>query len=216
MYYKLIMGNNTAYSSTDLITNHRIYSDYLRLGLDDGWGRQDKLENFTLLIKIADFTGTSIKGSTILDVGCGTGDLVSYLSDKQIKEYTGIDVFAPAIEKAQEKFPQNKFITGDFLKYNFRNKFDFVFCSGALTTNLKTDNYEVLKSWIPKMWQVSKKGVVFNFLFADDSESSDLFYFDQNRVLEICRTQIPDAKIATITTSAGMGNFFHEMHVFLY
>lgn len=210
------MTYRTTYSPQDQIINHRIYSGFLQLGIDDGWGTQDKKENFSLMMKITDYAQHPIKGATILDIGCGTGDLVSYLSNGQIKSYTGIDVFEPAIEKARQKFPFNKFIVGDFLSFNFKKQFDFVFCSGALTTNLDTDNYEVLSSWIPKMWQLAKRGVVFNFLFANNAKNTDLFFYDPDRVLTICKTTIPEAKIETITTSAGMGNAFHEMHVFLF
>lgn len=207
---------NLTYSSTDLINNHRIYSDYLQLGIDDGWGKLDKLENFDLLMKIADFADTPIQGATILDAGCGTGDLVLYLSNKQIKKYTGIDVFEPAIEKAREKFPRQTFIADDFLKHTFREKFDFVFCSGALTTPLDTNNYAILASWIPKMWQLSRKGVVFNFLIDNGQKTTDLFLYNTDRVLALCKTQVPEANIKTITTSAGMGSMFQEMHVYLY
>lgn len=210
------MADHTSYSPQDMITNHRIYSDYLQLGIDDGWGIQDKKENFHLMMKITDFTKMPIQEATILDVGCGTGDLVQFLSNKQSTDYVGIDIFEPAIEKARQKFPQYTFIADDFLKYTFQQKFDFVFCSGALTTRLDTDNYAILNSWIPKMWQLAKRGVVFNFLFADDAKSSDLFFYDPDRVITICKAKIPEAKIETITTSAGMGNAFHEIHVFLY
>lgn len=209
------MGNHIAYSQTDLIINHRIYSDYLQLGIDDGWSSNDKQDNFKLMMEITKYTNTPITKATILDVGCGTGDFVAYLSNKKIKEYVGIDIFGPAIEKARQKFPQHTFIYDDFLKYNFRKKFDFVFCSGALTTNLETDNYEMLESWIWKMWRLAQKGVVFNFLTADDQKSGDLFFYEPARVIEICKKQAPQAKIETITTSAGMGNIFQELHVFL-
>lgn len=210
------MGNYTTYSPQDQITNHRIYSGFLQLGIEDGWGRHDKLENFHLMMKISEFTKTPLNDSTILDVGCGTGDLVATLSEKRIKDYVGIDIFQPAVEKARQKYPQYKFIMDDFLKHTFRRKFDFVMCSGAMTTRLDTDNYDIITSWIPKMWQLAKRGVVFNFLIANNSESSDLFFYDPNRVLEICRAYIPEARIETLTTSAGMGNSFHEMHVYLY
>lgn len=210
------MRNQLTYSSTDLINNHRIYSDYLQLGIDDGWGKEDKLENFKVMLEITQLTNYPIKGSTILDVGCGTGDLVSYLSTKEIKEYTGIDVFEPAIEKARQKFPDETFIADDFLHYNFKKQFDFIFCSGALTTNLDTDNYKIITFWILKMWQLAKRGVVFNFLTAENQKSNDLFFYEPDRVFNICQNQIPQAKIETVTTSAGMGNNFQEIHVFLF
>lgn len=207
--------NITKYSNQDLLINHRAYNLFSQIGMNDGWTHQDKWENFAIFMDISRLTHTPFKGSNILDVGCGTGDLVKFLSDKEIKDYVGVDVFEPAIEKAKDRFPDKKFIAGDFLKLHFRKKFDFVYCSGALTTHLDTNNYDVIKSWIPKMWDLAKKGVVFNFLM-EDNNTDILFYYDPKKVLEICETYMPQARIHTVTTDAGSGDGSKEMHVFLY
>lgn len=205
-----------SYSPQDMINNHRIYSLYLQIGVDDGWDKKDKWENFTILTKITKLTRTSLQGSTILDVGCGTGDMVQFLSDKGIKEYVGVDIFTPAIQKASRKFSGYTFIAGDFLKLSFRKKFDFVFCSGALTTPLEIDNYEIIIPWILKMWKIAKKGVAFNFLIDNKACKDTLFLYNPKRVIEICKEYIPEANLQTITTGAGSSNTLQEMHVFLF
>lgn len=204
------------YSIQDMIINHRIYSFYLQLGLDDGWDKNDKWENFSIFTKISNLTGTALKDATILDVGCGTGDMAQFLSDKNIKEYMGVDIFEPAIEKAKERFPNHTFIAGDFLTLSIKKKFDFVFCSGAMTTKLDSDNYEIIKPWIMKMWRIAKKGVAFNFLLDNNLPDDILFLYNPNRVLEICRQSVPKANLQSITTDAGSGNRLQEMHVFLF
>ena len=204
------------YTSSDEIKNSRIYNEFLQIGFDDGWSRNDKWDNFTMLMDICRFTDTPIQGTTVLDVGCGTGDLVQFLANKDIKDYVGIDIFEPAVAKAREKFPDAKFIVKDFLTYRFRKRFDFVFCSGALTTNLESNNYDMITSAIGKMWHLAEKGVSFNFLFGDSSGGNTLFLYDPVRVIAICQTQAPEATIATITTSAGFGKEIQEMHVFLF
>ena len=216
MYYtKYMTKKNITYSPQDKINNSRIYTQFLQIGLDDGWGRKDKQENFELLMKIFTFTNTPISGSTLLDVGCGTGDFVQFLSDKKVKEYVGVDIFEQAIEKAKDKFPEYTFTHGDFLKLDFK-KFDFVVCSGALTTELDTDNYEIVQSWIPKMWHIAKKGVAFNFLIEDYSDVTNLFLYEPAFILSVCNDLFPKPKIKTITTPAGGDNRLQEMHVFLY
>ena len=47
---------------------------------------------------------------TIIDYGCGNGDLINYLDEKIIKKYTGYDVSADCIKVAKEKFSKNKFL----------------------------------------------------------------------------------------------------------
>ncbi len=204
------------YTYSDEIRNSRIYNEFLQIGFDDGWSRNDKWDNFRMLMDICRFTDTPIQGTTVLDVGCGTGDLVQFLADKNIKEYVGIDIFEPAVAKAREKFPDEKFIVKDFLRHRFRKKFDFVFCSGALTTNLASNNYDMITLAIRKMWRLAKKGVGFNFLMGEGSGGNTLFLYDPARVIATCKALAPQAKIATITTSAGSGKEIQEMHVFLF
>lgn len=88
------MGKQSnGYTSLDIIHNFRIYSRFLQMGLDDGWSRRDKLENFELLMKISELSNKPLKNATILDIGCGTGDLCQYIYSQHIKEYVGIDIF---------------------------------------------------------------------------------------------------------------------------
>lgn len=204
------------YTSQDMIYNFRIYSRFMQMGLDDGWGKRDKTENFEIMMQIADYTGIPIQDTTILDVGCGTADLSEFLYRKNIKEYVGIDIFTPAIEKAREKYPNINLIDDDFLIHHFRRKFDYVFCSGALSTNLDTDNYQLITKWIPKMWKLSKYGVVFNFLLENPVTADFLFLYNPEKIVSICESLTPAATVHTITTDAGSGDGMQEMHVFLY
>ena len=110
-----------------------------------------------------------------------------------------------------------KFITGDFLETDFK-KFNFVFSSGSLTTKLNTNNYEVLKAWIKKMWEVSNIGVAFNLLLEEypGQKTTGLFVYDRRKVLEICALSLPEAQMKTVITPAGSEDHTEEMHVFLF
>jgi SAM-dependent methyltransferase len=204
------------YSSGDIDKNAGIYGSFLTADLDDGWSFKDKQENFEILAKIFEYTVTLPSQSSVLDAGCGTGDLAGFLETLQIKNYLGIDIFLPAVEKAARKYPDKKFKVGDFLMMP-EQKFDFVVCSGALTTNLDSDNYLVLETWIKKMWRMARKGIVFNVLmerFPGDNTRS-LFTYDRIRVLEITAKVSPKAKMKIETTDAGSGDGTQELHVFL-
>lgn len=205
------------YSPEDIHINNGIYDAFLNASLDDGWNYKDKIENFEYLVKIENYTGYPLKDSTILDVGCGTGDLWDFLQKYEFKNYTGIDIFHPALSKAKRKYPSGHFLLGDFLFHSFDSEFDYVFSSGAMTTNLESDNYRIIREWIPKMWSLAKKGVAFNFLMEqfEGHNFGNLYLYNADKVLEIIKEELPEAKIHTIITPAGAGDTLDEMHVYL-
>ena len=59
------------------------------------------------------------RGSQVLDVGCGTGDLSIELFENTAAKVTGIDFCAPMLKLAQTKAPTLQFIEGDALKLPF-------------------------------------------------------------------------------------------------
>lgn len=206
-----------SYSIQDIKKNNSLYKTFLELSVDDGWSYDDKIENFQIMTNIAEYTKTPLSNHTLLDVGCGTGDLYEYLLQYENVLYTGIDIFEPGIKKAQMKFPEGDFLEGDFLKLEDKS-FDFVFSSGALTTKLHTDNYEVLFSWVKRMWEIARIGVVFNVLLEryPGDYSYNLFVYNRQKVLELTAQAASKAKMKVITTDAGSGDGTEEMHIFLY
>lgn len=71
------------------------------------------------------------KNETILDIGCGTGDLtkqIAELSEKVI----GIDNSSQMIQTAQRKYPEISFIQADAKDYQLDNKFDAIFSNAVL------------------------------------------------------------------------------------
>ena len=63
------------------------------------------------------------KNWSVLELGCGSGILASYICD-DVGDYTGIDIARNAISFAKRKImkPNIKFIAGDVLKENFDKK----------------------------------------------------------------------------------------------
>jgi len=78
-----------------------------------------------------------VDGKTILDVGCGFGDLIPFINSKTKSfDYLGIDIMSEFIKVAQKKYPKYKFLTGDYLGHPLSQKFDVIFCSGSLNSNI--------------------------------------------------------------------------------
>lgn len=87
-------------------------------------------------------------GMSIADIGCGTGKLISKI-DRKIDNsiLTGLDISSDMIFHAQNRIMtgNNKtfFINDDFMKYDFKNKFDIIIFSYVL--HHMSDPVEALK-----------------------------------------------------------------------
>jgi ubiquinone/menaquinone biosynthesis C-methylase UbiE len=62
-------------------------------------------------------------GKIILDIGTGTGEILNALAPGQ---GSGIDLSSAMIQKAREKFPQLRFLSGSYENLVLGNQFDFI------------------------------------------------------------------------------------------
>lgn len=65
----------------------------------------------------------------VLDIGCGTGLFLKALN--QNKKKYGIDLNAEFLEKALQQNPGATLFQGDYLKHDFKEKFDFIYSIGV-------------------------------------------------------------------------------------
>ena len=205
------------YSDKDKTINDQFYGYFLRHNQDDGWGDNDKYGNFKLLTDIIDYTHKPLKNTSVLDVGCGTGDLYNFLRQRGVKRYLGIDIYHMSVEYAHMKYPQGKFITSDFLEYEFKESFDYIFCSGALAAILETNNYYLMTAFIHKMWSLTTVGLSFNFLTREYEKEKDdeLFLYDRDEVLKLCKESAPSATLKYVQNRAGDDHDFLQTHIYL-
>jgi ubiquinone/menaquinone biosynthesis C-methylase UbiE len=72
------------------------------------------------------------KGDFLLDIGCGNGQLIDALREKEIS-YIGIDSSPRLIKIAQQRYPRSRFVTGDIFKVTFPSEtFNGVFAISLL------------------------------------------------------------------------------------
>lgn len=133
-----------------------------------GWSNEHTQKiRFKILMEIS---GLEITDS-VLDVGCGHGDLSYYFDD-----YLGIDLRNSAIITAREKYEDKwkGLFQGNFLNqsvFETEREFDWCFASGIFAFK---DNWEeITQNTIEKMFSLCKKGIAFNLL-SDSCENKDV------------------------------------------
>ena len=124
-------------------------------------------------------------GDSILDVGCGKGELLDYFSlrfpNYKNYDYLGIDLVPEFIKLAKQNFPCREFEVANFIDPSFYpdKKFDVVLALGVLVTRVRDYNLFV-ECFLKKMVQCAKKYVLFNVISNIDPSSSN--YSDPNGV----------------------------------
>ena len=68
----------------------------------------------------------SKKSGTLLDVGCGTGEHLKYLSLNF--HCTGLDINRRMIEMAKSKVPEAEFKVANMMDFRLRSRFDVIIC----------------------------------------------------------------------------------------
>lgn len=135
-------------------------------------------------------TGKSI---TLLDVGCGFGDLSAYLKTAGFQvAYTGIDVSPDMVQAGQFKHQDIRLLHGELFDFDWAEaSFDWVVCSGAMNEVVDPHGLEgeYAQAMIQKMYTLSRKGVVFNLLNAAHewtNSRSDLQSFEPQAIMDFC------------------------------
>lgn len=134
---------------------------------------------------------------SILDIGCGFGDLNKFFALKGISEYTyrGIDLVEGMISTAKEIYKDRDnlvFETGDFVSdFPEEKKYDFVLASGIFNFQMNEGgNYENIESILKKALAVCNDRGSVSFDFQSDkvdffSENGVSFYNSPEKVLSI-------------------------------
>lgn len=121
------------------------------------WNNQHNQETRYQLLLDAGVTN----GDTILDFGCGLGDLYGYTKKINLNvNYIGVDINENYIMEAKDFYKDAKFYVIDTVN-DIKESFDWFLASGSFTMSFTFD--EILKILI-KVYNKSNKGVAFNML----------------------------------------------------
>lgn len=134
------------------------------------------------LLEIADLDGASV-----LDVGCGLGEMVPVLRDRYPSaRYHGVDLVPETIVRARELHPAITFEVADVAGPIASGRYDYVLMS-ALFNNATDDPTGYLESTVTRAWQIAERGLGFNFLpIHVNFVEPTMAYHDPARVLDFC------------------------------
>ena len=146
-----------------------------------------------------------LDGRTLLDVGCGLGDLWAYLKGCVISaDYCGVDLLEEMAAAAGSRNPDARFVCGDIFDLDGSasvfapdERFDVVFCSGMLNLELG-NNTEFLPAALARMLELSREHMVVNLLHArNEMRYPHCTYYDPDEVIKIleqmpCKVRLID------------------------
>jgi SAM-dependent methyltransferase len=152
-----------------------------------GWrGPESQLQRFQVLLQLGDFNGCSL-----LDAGCGHGDLKGFL-DPHCPGFTyiGIDQMPEFIDEARARYgrlPNTHFYRTDFTQARLP-LVDYVIASGALSYRCGNPGHYF--GTIRKLFDAARIALAFNMLNAAVFPQHDLLTgHDRDEVTAFCRSQ---------------------------
>jgi len=131
------------------------------------------------------------ENDSLLDVGCGFGDLYGWLKAHSLHlNYTGIDLSQDILNKGMELNPNLNLLHGEIFDFDWPDAaFNWVFLSGTLNWNLHDDG-KYAQQMIQHMFELCSKGVAFNMLnqqHVDHQAMGDLIAYNAQNTFNFCQ-----------------------------
>jgi SAM-dependent methyltransferase len=150
-----------------------------------GWDKGKQDIRFDILTSQYNFNN-----KTILDIGCGFGDLNKTLGLKfPSYHYVGIDIVDTLLKEANKNFIGKNitFVKNDILKFNPGISFDYAIASGVFNHKLSSGgNYLFIEAVIKKALSICKDGLAFDFLSDKvDHKLAHTFHSRPEKILSI-------------------------------
>jgi SAM-dependent methyltransferase len=144
--------------------------------------RESQDIRFRVLTEVGDLTNTAI-----LDVGCGFGDLHSYLERRGIPvRYAGVDIQPAFIEEARRLHPADEFYCADIEQFEPKTAPDYIFVSGSFNVKFREDQEAWVFRILHRLFDRCRLGVGINMLstyYDPGHHRDDMFYCPPERAL---------------------------------
>jgi hypothetical protein len=172
-----------------------------------GWRNEhDQLVRFEALANIAE-----LNGKTVMDAGCGYGDLYSFLKGRypHMAHYYGIEQITELVDKATLRYghlPDTTFITRNFLHANLP-VCDYVMASGSLNYGSSIDGF-IYKA-IERLFDHCTMGLGFNLLHNMPVDGT-LVAYNPVDIQAFCKTLSPNVVLKTDYDEADFTIFIYR------
>ncbi len=130
------------------------------------------------------------KSASILDFGCGTARMYSYiLKYKNNITYTGLDISEKFLDYGRRKYPKVSFFCRDVLIDGVDDlpKPDYIILNGVFTEKRELSFAEMEKYFqcvLQKIFPLARRGIAFNVMAkAVDWEREDLFHMPTDQLI---------------------------------
>jgi len=151
------------------------------------WSEEGQRRRFQVLAGVGDMSGWSV-----LDLGCGFGDLLSFLvTPFPSIAYHGVDFSRPILEEARRRHAEASFDELDVVRDRIPGLYDVVLSSGL--HNLETGtNDEDMERLLAKAWGACRIAVAVNMLSARArSRTEGRHYYEPGRFLGLAQSLAP-------------------------
>jgi SAM-dependent methyltransferase len=152
------------------------------LGVD--WPNKDDADKrYRIMLEVSRGRESADEKVSLLDFGCGTGHLLSFIQAAGLTNYTysGLDISKKFTDIASAKFPEVKFYCEDILEPD--NKIpahDYIVMNGVFTEKRELSFDEMwayFTKMITEVFSKANKGIAFNVMSKNvDWERDDLFH----------------------------------------
>ena len=164
------------FDTSTLSKNNTEYLKYLNKNIDKdrsdivAWSEPgSQVENWNIISKhIKD-------GDSVLDFGCGIGDILDFFKKKGINigNYKGVDINPEFISLAKETYPNDEFQLIKNVE-EIDGKYDVVCASGVFTWFITKRDF--IKT-ITKLHNTANREVLMTFLYVDVKYDKDSYYY---------------------------------------
>lgn len=134
-----------------------------------------------------------MKDKTLLDVGCGFGDILNnpkLSTPNQKLNYLGVDIIKEFVEIARKKHPGYKFSVRNYFEKPFKRNFDIILCSGALNSNFGKETIKFRKKAIKTMFDHCNYALSFNMAGSTpqpkNKKGEAVYYANSLEILRFC------------------------------